>query len=59
MPVVEKQIQLEQTRETTASKLHGFKTGKKATEKRIQQQKEKVKVLKTTDIKKLMKQKTK
>ena len=59
LPLVEKQIKLEQTRDATASKLDKFKSGKKATEKRVQQQKEKVKVLKTTDIKKLMKQKTK
>lgn len=56
IPVIEKQIKLEETRDTTSAKLGNFKTGKKNVENRIKQQQEKIKVLKTTDIKTLMKQ---
>ena len=56
LPVVEKQIKLEETRDTTSAKLGNFKAGKKNVEKRVKQQQEKIKVLKTSDIKTLMKQ---
>ncbi len=56
MPIIEKQIKLEATRDATSAKVKNFQTSKISVEKKIKQQKEKVKILKTTDIKKLMKQ---
>lgn len=56
MPIVEKQIKLESARDATSDKLDKFKSSKKSVENKIKNQQEKVKVLKTTDIKKLMKQ---
>lgn len=56
MPKIEKQITLESTRDTTSAKLEKFKTSKKGIEGKIKQQQEKVSTLKTTEIRKLMKQ---
>lgn len=55
LPVVEGQITLEQTRDNTALKLNSFKIGKKKTEEQIRKQEKNLEVLKTTDVKKLMK----
>ena len=55
LPIIEKQIKLEQGRDTTASKLDMFKAQKNVAEKNVQQQKENIRFLKTTEIKKLMK----
>ena len=56
MPIIEKQIKLEATRDATSAKLENFKSSKKMVETRVKQQQGKLKILKTTDIKTLMKQ---
>ncbi len=56
IPVIEKQITLEKTTDATSTKLEKFKTSKESLKSKIKQQQEKINVLKTTDVKKLMKQ---
>lgn len=56
LPQIEKQIKLETSRDNTAKKLKDFKSAKVAVEKRVGQQRQKLHVLKNTEISKLMRE---
>lgn len=56
LPQIENQIKLETSRDNTAKKLKDFKSAKVAVEKRVGQQRQKLHVLKNTEISKLMRE---